>query len=93
MMSDWVLVRNLIKAVVVWSCAFSSLFMRMFMVKYLSGDIFINQASAEIAAIVSILLCIGIDKNSDKKSMLSFLFTVLCVGSIILLVQYKSSEE
>ena len=92
-MSDWTLVRNLIKAMVVWSCAIFSLFMRLFLVKYLPGDIFINQASAEIAAIVSALICMGIDKNQDKRRVLSFLFTVLCVGSIILLVQYKSSEE
>ena len=92
-MSDWVLMRNLIKAVVVWGCAIFSLFMRLFLVKYLPGDIFVNEASAAIAAMVSALLCIGIDKGSDKKNILSFLFTVLCVGSIILLVQYKSSWE
>ena len=65
MMSDWTLVRNLIKAMVVWSCAIFSLFMRLFLVKYLPGDIFINQGSAEIAAMVSALICMGIDKNQD----------------------------
>ena len=93
MMSDWALMRNLIKAVVVWTCAIYSLMSRLFLVKYLPGDIFINQFSADIASMVAVLVCLGIDKSQDKKRFLSFLFAVLCVGSIVLLLQFKSSER
>ena len=95
MISDWSLVKNLAKVTTLWISYAMIMYTRLYLVRYLPGDIYINQSSSYCAELTGVLLIQIFMKTMEKKNLIKMFFILLGIGTYILLATtiYQSVEE
>ena len=85
MISDWSLVINLAKATTLWLSCSLVVCTKLFLVRYLPGDIYINQTSTLCADLTAVLLIHIFDKIMNKRNLIKMFFFLMGIGTNILL--------
>ena len=85
MISDWSLVKNLAKVTTLWISYAMIMYTRLYLVRYLPGDIYINQTSSLCADLIAVLLIYIFEKIMHKRNLIKMFFILLGIGTNILL--------
>ena len=86
MVSDWPLMRNLVKVAALWCCTQMAFNLNHFFLKYLPGSFFLNIGSNVSSELLSVLYLGTMSRFMDVRRTLPFSYAFLSVGAILLYI-------
>ena len=84
---------NLAKVATLWISYSMTMVIRIYLVRYLPGDIYVNVSSSLCAELIAVLLIKSLEKNMDKKNLIKMFFILQSIGTTILLLNISGQSE
>ena len=84
MVSDWPLIKNLIKVAALWCCTQMMFNLNHFFLKYLPGSFYLNTGSNVSSELLAVLYLGTMSRFMDVRRTLPYSYAFISIGAILL---------